>query len=52
MRMMRSGSARNGIVMNSARAMSSGDKIVLDRNDSESIPYLSTINSELNKMMP
>ena len=40
--------------MNSARAMSSGnlDRIVLDRNDMESIPYLSKIDRELDKLVP
>jgi len=43
-----------GPVINSARAMSSSnaDRIVLDRNDMESIPYLNTINKELGKMLP
>ena len=43
-----------GPVMNSARAMSSSnaDRIILDRNDMESIPYLNTINKELDKMLP
>ena len=40
--------------INSARAMSSNnnDRIVLDRHDMDSIPYLNNINKELDKMIP
>ena len=38
--------------MNSARASSNVDKIILDKNNIECVPYLQTISKELDNLLP